>query len=46
MRFAIPPDAPFSHEGECLSFAWRVTARTHAALARDPHHDVALWVSP
>ncbi|MFN8130191.1 MAG: hypothetical protein U0R70_01440 [Solirubrobacteraceae bacterium] len=46
VRFAIPPDAPFSHEGECLSFAWRVTARTHAALARDPHHDVALWVSP
>jgi hypothetical protein len=46
VRFAIPPDAPFSHEGECLSFAWRVTARTHAAMARDPRHDVPLWVAP
>lgn len=44
--FAIPADAPFSHEGECLSFAWRVTARRHESLARDPRRDVAIWVAP
>ena len=25
--FRVPTDAPYSYEGECLSFAWRVAAR-------------------
>jgi hypothetical protein len=27
VRLAIPPNAPFSYEGDCLSFKWEVVAR-------------------
>jgi hypothetical protein len=27
VRFTIPPDAPFSYEGDCLTFRWEVVAR-------------------
>jgi hypothetical protein len=27
VRFTIPPDAPFSYHGECLSFKWELVAR-------------------
>lgn len=27
LRFTVPPDAPFSYSGECLSFKWEVVAR-------------------
>lgn len=27
LRFTIPPDAPFSYRGACLSFKWEVVAR-------------------
>jgi hypothetical protein len=32
IRFTIPPDAPFSYKGNCLSFKWEVVAR-----GRRPH---------
>jgi hypothetical protein len=27
VRLTIPPEAPFSYEGDCLSFKWEVVAR-------------------
>jgi hypothetical protein len=27
VHFTIPPEAPFSYEGDCLSFNWEVVAR-------------------
>ena len=27
LHFTIPPDAPFSYRGDCLSFKWEVVAR-------------------
>lgn len=26
-RLTVPPDAPFSYEGDCLSFMWEIVAR-------------------
>lgn len=46
VSFQVPANAPFSHEGSCLSFAWRVSAREPAAMRADPVRDHALWVSP
>lgn len=46
LSFQVPPNAPFSHEGSCLSFAWRVSAREPAALRADPVRDHPLWVTP
>ncbi len=44
--FRVPTDGPYSYEGECLSFAWRVAAR-------EPDRDTAgdgsgdpIWVLP
>ena len=40
VRFAIPPSAPFSYEGSCVSFKWEVVARgrkQHALDARASH---------
>ena len=44
--FTIPPDAPFSHEGDCVSFAWAVAAREPVQLGRDPRRDEPIWVTP
>jgi hypothetical protein len=46
VTFAIPPDAPFSYEGSCLSFGWRVTVRQVVPRRTDPVADVPIWVSP
>lgn len=46
MTFRVPPDAPFSYEGRCLSFAWRASAREPKRMAIDPRRDVPIWVSP
>lgn len=46
-RFRIPRDAPYSHEGECLSFAWRVTGREPDRVAEeDAVSDDPIWVFP
>lgn len=45
-RFRIPPDAPYSHEGECLSFAWRVSARDADGTGEDSRSDDPIWVLP
>jgi hypothetical protein len=44
-RFRIPPEGPYSHEGECLSFAWRVTVRD-PDRAQDSRSDDPIWVHP
>jgi hypothetical protein len=44
-RFRIPPEGPYSHEGECLSFAWRVSARD-ADGSEESRSDDPIWVLP
>jgi len=44
-RFRIPPEGPYSHEGECLSFAWRVCARDPDGPREDSSDD-PIWVLP
>jgi hypothetical protein len=46
MRFTVPPDAPFSYRGRCLSFVWRVSAREPKRLRFDPATNVELTVRP
>jgi hypothetical protein len=46
LRFTIPLDAPYSHEGECLSFAWRVSARERGAPDGAETSDDPIWVLP
>lgn len=45
-RFPIPLDAPYSHEGDCLSFAWRVSARERGAGAGGETSEDPIWVLP
>jgi hypothetical protein len=45
-RFRVPPEAPYSHEGECLSFAWRVSAREPDGKAEDWASHDPIWVLP
>jgi hypothetical protein len=44
LTFEIPRDAPYSYEGECVSYAWRVSARVVRKLRSDPRLDHAIWV--
>jgi hypothetical protein len=44
VTFEIPRDAPYSYEGECVSFAWRVSARLVRRLRSDPRLDHPVWV--
>ena len=46
VSFTIPSGTLCSYEGECVSYAWRISARDHRGGRRDPRTDVALWVSP
>lgn len=44
--FRVPVDAPYSYEGDCLSYAWRVSARAPVRLRKDPRTDEPIWVDP
>lgn len=46
LKFEVPPEAPCSYEGDCLSYAWRVSARLVRKLRTDPRIDHPIWVSP
>jgi hypothetical protein len=35
LRFTIPPDAPFSYGGNCLSFKWEIVARGRKSRGLD-----------
>jgi hypothetical protein len=45
LKFEIPREAPCSYEGDCLSYAWRVSARLVRKLRTDPRIDHPIWVS-
>jgi hypothetical protein len=44
VRFPIPPTAPFSYEGDCLSFKWEIVARGHRPHRLDAQasHDLSV----
>jgi hypothetical protein len=44
--FTVPAAAPYSYEGDCLSYAWRVSARQPKDMGRDPVREVPIWVRP
>jgi hypothetical protein len=44
--FRVPATAPYSYEGDCVSYAWRVTARGVRRGRRDARLDRPLWVDP
>jgi hypothetical protein len=44
--FDVPVDAPYSYEGDCVSFAWRASVREVRQLRYDPRLDVPVWVLP
>jgi hypothetical protein len=44
--FRLPSDVPYSYEGSCLSYAWRISARAVRRLRRDARLDEPLWVEP
>ena len=46
VRFDVPPDAPYSYEGDCVSFAWRVSARAPRRARPDERADEPIWVEP
>ena len=46
LEFEIPHEAPCSYEGDCLSYAWRVSARLVRTMRSDPRIDHPIWVSP
>lgn len=42
--FQIPSEAPYSYEGECVSYVWQVSARAVKRLRKDPRLDHPIWV--
>lgn len=46
VMFDVPPSAPYSYSGECLSYEWRVEARRPTTLRADPRAVVPIWVRP
>jgi hypothetical protein len=46
VTFRVPPDAPYSYEGSCLSYAWRVSARAVRTARPDARLDQPIWVEP
>jgi hypothetical protein len=42
--FAVPSDAPYSYEGECVSYVWFATARTVKRMRTDPRLEEPIWV--
>lgn len=45
-RFAVPAGAPFSHEGDAVSWIWAVVAREDQPRRRDPTAEAPVWVAP
>ena len=44
VELTVPADAPYSHEGDCVSFAWSVRARRIGEKRTGPPAPV--WVEP
>jgi hypothetical protein len=45
-RFTLPSEAPFSYNGECLSFRWEVVALGRRSRRLDAQARSELWVLP
>jgi hypothetical protein len=45
LTFQVPREAPCSYEGECVTYAWRLSAREVRSLRPDPRLDHPIWVS-
>ena len=46
VRFTIPPHAPFTYDGSCLSFKWEVVARGRKSRRLDARVSTTIAVSP
>lgn len=46
ISFDIPGQAPFSFEGDCVSYAWRVSAREVRPRRMDGRLDRPIWILP
>ena len=46
VTFTVPPDGPFSYEGECVSAVWKVSAHERRPNRPDRKLDEPLWVYP
>nr|MDQ3822162.1 hypothetical protein [Actinomycetota bacterium] len=46
LAFVVPAEAPYSYEGSCLSYAWRISARAVRPLRPDARVDEPIWVDP
>lgn len=46
LAFTIPEQAPFSHEGEVVSFSWKVSVREERENRIDPVLERPIWVLP
>jgi len=44
--FRVPPASPYSYEGDCVSFAWRIAARAARAGQPDARLEEPIWVEP
>ena len=44
--FRIPAEAPYSYEGECVSYVWLLTVRSVKPRRKDPRLEEPLWVRP
>jgi hypothetical protein len=44
--FQLPAAAPYSYEGDCVSFAWQVSARAVRRWRQDARLDEPIWVQP
>jgi hypothetical protein len=44
--FTVPVDAPYSYEGECLSYAWSITTRYRTRDDLPIERIMPLWVRP
>jgi hypothetical protein len=44
--FRLPTGAPYSYEGSCLSYTWRISARAVRRLRKDARVDAPIWVEP
>lgn len=44
--FQVPFDVPYSYEGDCVSYAWRVSARAVRRWRKDARFDQPIWVQP
>lgn len=44
VRFTIPPEAPFSYKGDCLSFKWELVVRGRRRLRLDAQarHEISV----